>query len=203
MCQYTQVFPRGRDSKHNYGHRPPDFPAAIRLELEGHKQSKSSSLRCIRPWWLVSPASPAPLQPPNLDSITIVSILRMVALIQSSGEKDFACKSSAQYSCSNSPLQGALIPVNLWTELEVNLAVVLVNLPSMLPLLRLAMGKKATSTAAASAGTWQSSKSHNRFVPRSKADGDFDRLNDSPSAPATASQSSYGKGYRADEWEMR
>ena len=77
-------------------------------------------------------------------SVVIISSLRLVTVIQVEDDVDVTCRSSA---CSSPLLSdmiplGALVPIGIWDAVETNVGVILVCLPSMLPLLRLFLGQK-------------------------------------------------------------
>lgn len=78
-------------------------------------------------------------------SVTVISALRMVTVIETQGRMDFTCENFI-LNRDSTPLTrtypGSLIPLAIWNEVETNVGIVLACLPSMRPLLRILRGQK-------------------------------------------------------------
>jgi hypothetical protein len=76
----------------------------------------------------------------------------MHVLTKSQGDPDVTCKRLLSPSRNPSPLTSlpvALVPIGVWSVVETNIGVLLTCLPSMLPILRLLLGKTAKASNAA------------------------------------------------------
>ena len=80
--------------------------------------------------------------------ITIVSSLRLVSVVAAHGNKDITRKPQSPKNLTRHRSCNivALLPLGVWNVVETNIGIVLACLPSMRPLLRIALGQKLNST---------------------------------------------------------
>ncbi len=145
MRRCPPLLPRSRCSQRNDRCHTPCISTSLDLEAGNIPIAKNRNLGNLCSWWLVSLSANAPVTIAKSFSVTIISSLRMVTVIESQGQMNFTCEIFIVNRDSR-PLTkgylGSLVPLGIWNVVETNVGVVLACLPSMRPLLRILLGQK-------------------------------------------------------------
>jgi len=123
----------------------------------------------------------------TLHSVIVVSALRMYVLTKSQGDPDVTCKPPplplAAPIPTNIPCSVALVAIGVWSVVETNIGVLLTCLPSMLPILRLLLGKPVKASNAADSAPPSNDSKVRKLWPSTwktnTSDQSFSRLNES------------------------
>lgn len=102
-------------------------------------------------------------------SMVVLSALRLVTIIQADGSLDVTCKhalvtlgSSKQHTNRN--LLGSLIPLGIFTVIEMNIGILCACLPSMTPLLRIMLDKSVEASNLPSKPQSKMATTHRRWL---------------------------------------